>query len=127
MGSLSEGIMFNHSRLLFEERTAKERKLARIANRRTAYELVITDGVTTYLVAYSQAKTRRVLWDCITHPNRVNRITHLAGIGVVDFGKRVADGATMGSWSIKFSGRTQREAYIEGELAYIGDLEPATV
>jgi hypothetical protein len=28
----------------------------------------------------------------------------------------------MGEWRVYFSGRTQREAYVSGELTYIGHL-----
>ncbi len=39
----------------------------------------------------------------------------------IEFLKPAKLGAKIGDWSIKFTGRTQREAVISGELPFIGD------
>ena len=102
--------------------TAQER-LARIRNRQTLYELTIAhpDG-RRYLVAYAQSKGRTDLWRSVTSEKRVDRIVKLTGTEEITFAKRAADGATMGDWAIRFTGRTQRDCIVEGELTYIGSL-----
>lgn len=97
-----------------------ERKLERLYNRRTAYELVISNGAITYLLCYAEARTRKGIFLAVNH--RCEKLVPLTGVSHIDFAKRVADGAMMGTWSIRFSGRTQREAYIGGELTYVGSL-----
>jgi hypothetical protein len=42
-------------------------------------------------------------------------------------GRRPADGATIGTWVIAWTGRTQREAICAGEREYIGSMAVAAV
>jgi len=95
------------------------RQLKRIQLYRTAYELVITDGTDTYLVRYSSARSRRALLDNCRFSGQ--QLVNLTGREEIDYQKRAADGATMGDWRIYWSGRTQREAIIEGEHPFIHD------
>ena len=97
------------------------KKLARLYNRRTMYELaaIHTDG-RRVLIAYSDGKGRRDVWNCCH--NRATAVVALTGSEIFDFGKRAADGAVIGEWSIRFTGRTEREAIMEGELAYVRDV-----
>jgi hypothetical protein len=44
------------------------------------------------------------------------------GVDNIYFEKKASDGAVMGDWSIKFSGRTKRQAVVEGELAFFIDV-----
>lgn len=96
-------------------------------NRPTRYELAAkhADG-RAYLICYCCGKGRRDVLAAVREPARASRLVHLAGSDDITFGKRVADGARFGGWVINFTGRTQREAIIAGELPYCGDLpEPA--
>lgn len=98
-------------------------KLARLHNRPTAYELVATSGDRSVLVAYSQSQGRSALLKCLRH--REQAVVSLFNEGAdpnVTFGKKASDGATVGAWTIRFSGRTQRDAIINGELPYVEDV-----
>jgi hypothetical protein len=100
-------------------------KLARLHNRRTAYELVAVNGDQRVLVCYSAERSRNALYRICC--KRAAALLALTGAESITWAKRSADGGMMGAWSIRFSGRTQRECYIEGELAYVGDLVGAAV
>jgi hypothetical protein len=96
-------------------------KLERLKNRRTAYELAAIRGDERVLLAYSCGRGRRdILNSC---RKRAEAVVRLLGNAEITFGRTVADGATAGEWSIRFTGRTQRDAYVEGELPYVGDLK----
>lgn len=102
-------------------------RLERIKNRQTAYELTIThpDG-RKFLVCYSCRQGREAIFDAVSNEDRVAAIVKLTGDGDIHFAPRAADGATMGDWSIRFSGRTQRECILGSggpELEYIGNLD----
>lgn len=94
-----------------------ENRLARLKNYRTRYELIATnaDG-RKVLVRYTSRVGRRGLYDALTQD--AEQICQFFGTDSIHFGKRAADGATMGEWTIKFSGRTQREAILCGELPF---------
>ena len=104
-----------------------EAKLSRLKNYSTRYELVASRGTgpdrESYLIAYTSRNNRQGLWAAVTQESRVHKLIALTGDKEIHFAKRAGDGATMGEWTIRFSGRTQRECYIEGELPYIGDLD----
>jgi hypothetical protein len=100
-------------------------KLARLHNRRTAYELVAVNGDQRVLVCYSVERSRNAMFRACC--KRGEALVALTGAERCTFAKRSADGLSMGAWSIRFSGRTQRECYIEGELPYIGNLVGAAV
>lgn len=103
-----------------------ERRLTRIMNRPTAYELAVThpDG-RSYLVRYTARKSRDGLYDCMV--NAADEINALVSNGgapeYFEFAKRAADGATMGAWAIRFTGRTQRDCICNGELPFIEDIQ----
>lgn len=99
-------------------------RLARLHNRPTRYELAAThaDG-RKVLIAYSPRRNRQGLLAAARE--RGELLVKLAGTDSITFAKLAAGGATMGAWSIKYTGRTQREAYTEGELPYIGDVPEA--
>jgi hypothetical protein len=103
-------------------------RLARLYNRRTAYELVAIRDDRRILIAYSQGRSRHsILAAC---RNRGQQVIDALGISASDllmFAKRASDGCTIGPWSIRFSGRTEREAILTGELEYVGDLAKAKV
>ncbi len=95
-----------------------EEKLARLRNHHTRYELAMWCGDRKILIAY----TPRRGWAGITAAiqSKADAIVAAAGADYIRFGKRASDGATLGDWTINFTGRTQREAYIQGELEYVG-------
>lgn len=106
--------------------SAIQEKLARIKNRTTKYELVATNKTTgqKVLVGYTQ-KGRPGLLNML-RKNAEEAVALLAGgVDRIDFAKKASDGATMGDWLINFSGRTQREAIIGGELVFFVDALPS--
>lgn len=102
-----------------------ESKLSRLKHYATRYELVASrgNGADRYLIAYTSRNNRRGLWAAVTEPTRAAKLVKLTGSPEITFAKRAGDGATMGEWRIAFSGRTQRECYLEGELPYVGDID----
>lgn len=101
--------------------TTTAEKLARLHNRATLYELTMSRGDEHFLIAYASNKGRTMLWKCVTSDQRVHQIIAKTGTEAITFAKRAGDGATMGAWAIRFTGRTQRDAISQGELPYIGD------
>lgn len=92
-------------------------KLARLQNHHTRYEIVATNGPDKILVGYSARKGRRGLLGMVRlHAEAWMSFT---GDNGLNFAKRAADGAMMGKWKINFSGRTQRDAILAGELPFI--------
>ncbi len=94
-------------------------KLTRIQRYATRYELaaVHTENGKRVLIGYTQ-KTRPGLFKMV-EKNAVDAVRLLAdGVDLIHFEKRAADGAKMGKWSIQFTGRTQRESIIAGELPF---------
>lgn len=98
-------------------------KLARIQRYATAYEVTMAhpDG-RRLLVAYTPRKSRTGLWNAVVQNDaRRGVIIALAGTAEAVFARKASDGLALGEWTIKFSGRTEREAYIEGELTHVVD------
>lgn len=92
-----------------------EQKLQRIQGRGTAYELAVTNGDTSYLVQY----TRRGRPAIVASVFKVGEaLAELTGSEEFDL---VKGGARVGTWNIRFTGRTQREAIIAGELTFVGE------
>lgn len=96
----------------------KEQKLARIARYSTRYELAAVRGDQKVLVCYSASRSRQTILSLCRQ--WAARLTALTGSETIGFAKKAEDGAAMGAWKIRFTGRTQREAIIEGELPFIG-------
>jgi hypothetical protein len=101
------------------------RKLDRIQGRRTLYEMAVirADGAKA-LVCYTSPPSRRFMWDVIC--KRSDKI--LAFSGAAQNGERMAflgkaKEVKIGNGAIiRLTGRTQRDAIIEGELPYVGSL-----
>lgn len=103
-----------------------QEKLIRIRNYGTRYELVAShpDG-RKVLVGYTPRRGRSGLFDMLAKNGEA--WVKFSGAENITFGKRVSDGAVSGEWSIKFSGRTQRDAICNGELPFFPrELEKAT-
>ena len=96
-------------------------KLERIALYRTAYELIATDGTQRVLVCYCESKSRQTIFKVARKHGE--KLVKLCSSETIHFAKRSSDGATIGAWTIRFSGRTQREAIMEGELPFIGHMK----
>ena len=97
-----------------------QEQIDRLRNRRTAYELIADNGVRNILVCYSTSRSRQSLWQIAT--KRAEHLASLTGTDVITFASRSADGATMGDWRIRWSGRTQIQALQEGAYPYVGSL-----
>lgn len=100
-----------------------QRKLERIARYRTRYELVAEhkDG-RRYLVIYTDRRSRAGLYSALVARLNDGSLDRVLGSRVVDYAKRATDGATIGDWRIYFSGRTQRDCYLGGELPFLSDV-----
>jgi hypothetical protein len=97
-----------------------EKRLERIKNYATRYEMAATKGDRSVLVCYASNRSRQAMHKYIQ--NRAEQLIKLTGATTMEFGSRVADGCMMGEWSIRFTGRTQRECILSTELPFIGDL-----
>lgn len=96
----------------------QERKLARISGCYTVYEMVAEHADGRRLLAGYTRETRpgmlamlRKNWDMWC------KLTGKQA-GTWEAHKMIRFGA----WTIRFSGRTQRQAIIEGELPWVGDV-----
>ena len=104
----------------------KEQKLARIHNRATAYEVVAVRGDEQILIGYTTQHSRSgLLGMCRKNGERVIARLMLSTDSMLVPGKKASDGFALGDWQVRFSGRTQREAIIEGELPWVGDAAVA--
>lgn len=77
----------------------------------TRYELALVRGDERILIRYTYARAlRNVLGAMSDHADRIVKLT---GAEKWDFinPKRRADGLKLGEWTLRFTGRTQREAY----------------
>jgi hypothetical protein len=101
--------------------TSLSQRLTRLQNRQTRYELVIAhqDG-RRYLLAYCGRKSRAGIYAACA--GRASHLLELTGSESITWAQTSAEGGHMGPWRVYFSGRTQREAYVSGELTYIGHL-----
>ena len=100
-----------------------EAKLAKLKNYATRYELAMIRGDDRILVCYTNRRGRAGIMDAVH--SRATAMIWRTGTDRITFAKRAGDGATMGDWSIQFTGRTQRECYIEGALPYVENLPAA--
>lgn len=104
-----------------------QEKLQRIQNRTTQYELIAIKGETRILIGYC-AKTRPgLLGMCRKNGQAVVDLCCPTGAENLMFGKKAAAGATIGEWVVRFTGRTQRDAILEGELPFVVDAVVAQV
>ena len=93
-----------------------EDKLARLKNRNTRYEIVLTNGTDTkFLVLYTAQHSQSGLRAAVRQ--RYDAILVLTG-GEAPFAAKRSDVSNGNEWRCFFSGRTQREASIAGELPF---------
>jgi len=101
-------------------------KVAALVNYPTRYEVVLSNGQTSYLVAYTARKSRRGLMSCIRqHGPAILRITELSESARFTFNGSIAQ-LGENNWTVRFSGRTQRDALCtRSELQFVEDIPPA--
>lgn len=100
-------------------------KLERLHNGPTRYELIAERGDKRILIAYCMRTGRRsILEACRKHGQKLCDVLGMDNNQLLMFYKPAKLGAHIGPaenpWSIRFSGRTQREA-IYSELPWIGE------
>jgi hypothetical protein len=93
-----------------------EDKLGRLKNRHTRYEIVLTNGTDAkYLVLYTAQHSQSGLRAAVRQ--RYDAILVITG-GELPFAAKRSDTSTGNEWRCFFSGRTQREAILSGELPF---------
>ena len=111
-----------------------EKRLTRLQSCPTKYEIIVecVDDGLKYLLVYSARWTRAVSRSEIQR--FINEIETVTGVSPKEWkrGNRVGDPITGTSidgreWRIRKSGRTQRDAYCNGELPWIVDVEAELV
>jgi len=98
-------------------------KVSRLVNYATKYELILTDDQdSTFLIAYTLRKGKTDLIKAIR--NRGIDILEVTQLGEdAQFTFTSPQSATLGSWVVKFTGRTQKDAICtHSERPYIGTI-----
>lgn len=95
-----------------------ERQLARLQNRPTRHEVVLVNDTTGQRLLFCYCrKTRRGLVDYIRDGQNGPDLS--AFTGQLTFQPtRQGDLLTIGAWGLRWSGRTERAALVEGELTF---------
>lgn len=91
-------------------------KLTRLQRYGTRYELVLTNGNETMLLQYTSKKSMRGLVKSCQ--SRIEALRHFMGPDFILMRVPKLMEAQGGGWTIRFSGRTQREAITHGELPF---------
>ncbi len=97
------------------------RRIARLKNRDTLYEaeIVRADGARV-LLAYCR-KSGSGLREALRKRTEAV-VRFLGGPKAITWGRGTAPVEIEGGGSIRFSGRTERDAIVEGELPYVGNV-----
>lgn len=99
-------------------------KLLRLKNYATRYEVTATNAATgeRILIGYTSRRGRAGIL-AMVRSNADKFLEYFECADAVwNWNKRASDGATVNGWLINFSGRTQRDAYCNGELPFFCDL-----
>lgn len=104
----------------------KQEALAALHNRATRYELAAIKGEQRLLVSYTAQRSRQgMLHACRNRAEHIIRVAQVSPDTLLMF-QRIGTGqgykALMGDWAIQFTGRTQREAIMNGELPWIAEV-----
>jgi hypothetical protein len=100
-----------------------QERLALLHNRLTCYEIVAVRGDTRLLVCYSQSRSRNgLLAACRKRGQALIDHLWITPSDMLVAAPRAADGFTIGPWSIRYSGRTERDAIQEGELSHFTEV-----
>jgi hypothetical protein len=97
-------------------------KVTRLLNYPTKYEITLSCGAQTYLVAYSGRKSKQGLISAIRGRGLdILAITKLDESAAFTFTS--ATSAQLGDWVVRFTGRTQRDAICtRSEYRYVGTV-----
>ena len=102
------------------------RRLESLRNRSTCYELAAIRGEERVLIAYCLQHSRDgALRACRNRGQQIIDALKISGTDMLVAGKKASDGFAIGEWQVRFTGRTERDAIISGELPYVGDLVAA--
>lgn len=116
--------------------TEQTRKLISMKNRATLYELAAIKGNRQILIAYSHSRSRMGLLAAVRKRGpEVIMALELTDTDLLEFSKPVRDfsilatrnNARIGEWAVGFTGRTQHDAIVQGELEYVGDVAAGMV
>lgn len=98
-----------------------QEKRERLRNRPTRYELIAQKGDRRVLIAYCMRTGRHSILEAARkHGQALIDLMEMDDNATLEWLQPARLGAKIGDWSIRFSGRTQREA-IGSELPWIGD------
>jgi len=96
------------------------KRLEGLHNRQSRYEIVASKGDVTLRVGYTVRKSRHGLLNTLRrYPESTVPLFCPKGNEMVTFLKPAVHGCTIGEWLIRFSGRTEREVILNGELQHI--------
>lgn len=103
------------------EQAIKFSCLAALRNHKTRYELVLTNGIDTYLVCFTSRKSQRGIFDAYLDHKRRKAIHKITG-NIIPFAQKLKDTEKWpaGQWRMAFTGRTQRECILGNEHPFIG-------
>lgn len=96
----------------------KEDKLEALRYRQTKYELAVDGKI---LAGYTRQSKMGIL--NMLRKNGESWAKRLNANDMITFNKNGRE-ATIGQYNVKFTGRTQRDAIIEGELPWFEDVIP---
>lgn len=92
-------------------------KLEALKWRATRYEAVLEHNGARYLIGYTAMHSRHGLLKVAqAHGQQIIGFLGVSADQEMTAGKRAADGFRIGDSAIRFTGRTQRDAILEGEL-----------
>jgi hypothetical protein len=121
MSNVEEELIHRREAMPLTERQI--RRLESIKNYHTQYEVLLIgpDGQ-NILIGYTSRHTRKGLLDLLRrHPDAV--INLVGGDAKTTYGRKMLSFSS--GWTAKFSGRTERDAILYGEMPFIGDHEAA--
>lgn len=93
----------------------------------TSYEIAVTheDG-RSFLVCYTARKSRSGLASAVRGDARWDALVKITGVTGWQYHRRAADGVYGNGWTIRFTGRTKRDAQtLDRELPFILDAVKA--
>ena len=101
--------------------TELQSKLARLTNRHTRYEVVALHPTDyrSMLIGYTSRHSLRGLIDMLSH----NAASFFKLVGETTCRRENGQLICANGWIVRFTGRTQREAYLNGERPFVASLD----